>query len=392
MQACLLNSWLLIIYSYRPMKRFPVTLFIVAVFVFTSCGVEGVGGKAAERESPAVSQDTERAKVCRVDTLAVALTGDIMMGTAYPDTMLPANDGRGLFRDVAGILARADLAVGNLEGTLCDSAEARKRGSDYTYSFRTPLSFASRLKEAGYDYLSMANNHSFDFGMRGIVSTERALDRLGISYSGVSGRAELAVVRRGGMRYGVCAFGHNAHTLRHQDLPKVRQVLDSLRSSADIVVVSFHGGGEGASFSRLPEGKEMFLGEDRGDLRGFARFCIDNGADIVFGHGPHVVRCVELYKDRFIAYSLGNFCTPYAISIVGLSGFAPVIEVKTDKSGKFLAGRIHSFIQRKGLGPRRDTCNAVVRQIRTLTDADVRGGGLRISDDGLIEPTGKRYK
>ena len=254
------------------------------------------------------------------------------------------------------------------------------------------MSFASRLKEAGYDYLSMANNHSFDFGMRGIVSTERALDRLGISYSGVSGRAELAVVRRGGMRYGVCAFGHNAHTLRHQDLPKVRQVLDSLRSSADIVVVSFHGGGEGASFSRLPEGKEMFLGEDRGDLRGFARFCIDNGADIVFGHGPHVVRCVELYKDRFIAYSLGNFCTPYAISIVGLSGFAPVIEVKTDKSGKFLAGRIHSFIQRKGLGPRRDTCNAVVRQIRTLTDADVRGGGLRISDDGLIEPTGKRYK
>ena len=373
------------------------TILITAACCIAAACKPDSGAKApqATTEYTVAAADTmpPSAPLPADSTYTIAMAGDIMMGTTYPDSVLPADEGRLLFADAAQVLRRADIAAGNLEGTLCDTTcHTKKTLHEYNYAFRTPVEYAARLGEAGFDFLCMANNHSFDFGMRGIVSTERALDRLGISYSGVSGRAELAVVRRGGMRYGVCAFGHNAHTLRHQDLPKVRQVLDSLRSSADIVVVSFHGGGEGASFSRLPEGKEMFLGEDRGDLRGFARFCIDNGADIVFGHGPHVVRCVELYKDRFIAYSLGNFCTPYAISIVGLSGFAPVIEVKTDKSGKFLAGRIHSFIQRKGLGPRRDTCNAVVRQIRKLTDADVRGGGLRISDDGLIEPTGKRYK
>ena len=193
-----------------------------------------------------------------------------------------------------------------------------------------------------------------------------------------------AVLERGGVRFGLCAFGHNGHTMRHQELATVRGVLDSLRAMADIVVVSFHGGGEGKAFSHLPDSTERFLGEDRGSLRRFARFCIDNGADIVYGHGPHVVRCVEMYKGRFIAYSLGNFCTPYAISIMGLSGYAPVIVVRTDRRGRFLDGRIHPFIQRKGLGPRRDTTGVVVRQIRMLTDTDVYGGRLRISDDGAV--------
>ena len=320
------------------------------------------------------------------DTLVVAMTGDIMMGTTYPDTLLPAGDGRALFVDVRDILASADLAVGNLEGTLCDSAATRKRKSEHSYSFRTPVRFAARLKEAGYDYLSLANNHTFDFGYDGMLSTEKALDGQGISYSGIRHRQESVVLERGGIRYGLCSFGHNAHTLRHQELSKVREVLDSLRSRADVVVVSFHGGGEGMAFSHLPDSTEVFLGENRGSLRRFARFCIDNGADIVFGHGPHVVRCVEMYKNRFIAYSLGNFCTPYSISIAGISGYAPVIVVDTDRRGKFIGGRIYPFVQRRGLGPRRDTSNVVIRHIRMLTEADVFGGRLEISGDGRITP------
>ena len=132
------------------------------------------------------------------------------------------------------------------------------------------------------------------------------------------------------------------------------------------------------------EDEEKYLNEDRGSLRKFARFCIDNGADVVFGHGPHVVRCVELYKDRIIAYSLGNFCTPYAISIAGISGFAPILEVKTDRQGRFLTGQIHSFMQRKGEGPRKDAAHNAARQIASLTQADVPDGKLRIDTNGKI--------
>lgn len=322
----------------------------------------------------------------RFDSLySVAMTGDIMMGTTYPDTVLPADSGRWLFKDVRSVLRKADIAVGNLEGTLCDTGTTTKKKSALSYAFRTPTCFVSRLSEAGYDFLSLANNHSNDFGRAGMLSTERALRGEGIGFAGFRGRRRFSIVRRNGVRFGLCAFGHNHYTLRMQDFKTVETVLDSLQRRSDIIIVSVHGGGEGAAFSHLPDGKETFIGEDRGSLRAFARFCVDHGADVVYGHGPHVVRCVELYKGRFIAYSLGNFCTPYGINVSGVSGFAPVIEAKVNSEGRFVEGRIHSFIQRRGRGPRRDTANIVARHIRSLTAADAPSAGVTITDDGQIK-------
>lgn len=318
------------------------------------------------------------------DTFVIAMAGDIMMGTTYPQPTLPADDGKMLFKDVRRILHKADIAVGNLEGTLCDSAENKKDVSEFNYSFRTPLSFAPRLKEAGFDFLSMANNHAFDFGIEGVKSTERALRDIGIKYAGIKGRTDAAIIERNGIRYGLCAFGHNSYTLKHKELWAVKGILDSLRANADIIIVSFHGGAEGKQYSHLPYGKEEFLEEDRGSLRDFAHFCIDNGADIIYGHGPHVVRCVEVYKGKFIAYSLGNFCTPYGISITGISGYAPVIVAKVNRKGDFLEGKIHSFIQRRGLGPRKDTTNAVASQIKQLTVSDIKDSKITIGTDGTI--------
>ncbi len=318
------------------------------------------------------------------DTLTVAMTGDIMMGTTFPKVQLPPNEGRELFVDMKDILVGADIAVGNLEGAICDGGKSTKGNGPNSYAFRTPTSFSPRLKEAGYDFLSMANNHARDFGMEGIESSERELDKMGIKYSGIDGRTELAVVEKDGVRYGFCAFGHNGYTIKHQNLDRVKSILDSLNTCSDIIIVSFHGGAEGKSKAHLPYGKETFLGEDRGSLRDFAHFCIDNGADVVYGHGPHVVRCVELYKGRFIAYSLGNFCTPYGMSLTGISGHAPVVEAKIDRQGNFLSGKIHSFIQLKGVGPRKDTTNSVARQMKELTAADIRNGKLIISDEGDI--------
>lgn len=365
-------------------------IFIISLFAglySTACSTTGVDKKL---QTPVAGSDStltlqkDTAEAAGQDTLVIAITGDIMMGTTYPARALPADNGRMLFKDVKDILSRADIAAGNLEGTLCDSAETTKKKSAHTYAFRTPVAFAPRLKEAGYDFLSMANNHAFDFGTTGIKSTEKALDDLGIKYAGIKGRTTAAVIERNGIRYGLCAFGHNSYTLRHQELPAVKEILDSLTANTDIVIVSFHGGAEGRTKSHLPYGKEMFLEEDRGSLREFARFCVDNGADIVFGHGPHVVRCVEVYKDRFIAYSLGNFCTPYGISLTGISGYAPVIETKINRNGEFLSGQIHSFIQRRGAGPRKDSTNIVAKQIKSLTATDVPGSRITISNNGKI--------
>lgn len=325
----------------------------------------------------AASRDSSR-------TFTIAMTGDIMMGTTYPTTQLPPDDGKHLFDDAKDVLASADIAAGNLEGTLCDSGSSTKGNGKYSYAFRTPVRFAPRLKEAGFDFLCQANNHANDFGAEGITSTEKALNELGIEYSGIKEHKSWAIIERDSVKFGLCAFGHNSYTLKHQDLATVKAILDTLKAQADIIIVAFHGGAEGTSHSHLPQGKETFLGEDRGSLRQFAHFCIDNGADVIYGHGPHVVRCVEVYKGRFIAYSLGNFCTPYGINVSGISGYAPVIEAKIDGNGKFLSGQIHSFIQVRGVGPRKDTLNKVSAQIRSLTLADVPHSGVVIGDDGAI--------
>ena len=313
------------------------------------------------------------------------MVGDVMMGTTFPSTMLPENEGKQLFKDAAPVLKRADLTVGNLEGTLCDGGRSTKGSGPNSYSFRTPTSFAPRLKEVGFDFMSMANNHANDFGQEGIESTERCLREQGILFAGIAGRVESAVIERGGKRIGLCAFGHNSYTLKHTDLSVVGRIVDDLVGRCDLVIVSFHGGAEGRDKTHLPQGSETFLGENRGSLRQLAHFCIDHGADVVYGHGPHVLRCAEVYKGRFIAYSLGNFCTPYNVSLTGISGYAPLLEVKIDKqTGRFLSGQIHPFIQTRGIGPRTDKSGAVIKQMKQLSDADVPHSQAQISDDGRI--------
>lgn len=317
-------------------------------------------------------------------TVTVALTGDIMMGTTYPATRLPAQDGRLLFSDAKDVLRQADIAAGNLEGTLCEGGVCTKRLSGSNYAFCTPVGYAGLLAQAGYDFMSLANNHTHDFGEFGITSTANALRGAGIRFAGIRRCFESALIERNGLTYGFCAFGHNAHTCRHRDLMAVRRIITELCNRADIVIVSFHGGAEGCAYNRLPHGKEMFLGEDRGSLREFARFCVDAGADIVFGHGPHVCRAIELYKEHLIAYSLGNFCTPYGISVAGISGYAPVLVARVLPDGRFVDGRIHSFIQEYGTGPRTDRDGNAAREIRRLTLLDAPGTPLVIADDGTI--------
>ncbi len=372
------------------MSGFRIFSKILLIAVLASCGGKAGGEVSATNvEGDSVSaRPVAKAAVRR--PLTVAMTGDIMMGTLYPTTKLPVDDGRHLFDDAREVLTNANVAVGNLEGAIGDKGELndlkRSRlasGVKNIYAFRMPERYAPYLKAAGYDFVSMANNHSFDFGTGGQASTRRALDAAGVAYAGNPGY-EMAVREIDGVRYGFAAFGYNRQTVLMREEAAVRQIIASLRDSADVVIVSFHGGGEGSDFRHVGKGMEYQHGEARGDLRRFAHLCIDSGADVVYGHGPHVVRGVELYKGHFIAYSLGNFCTPTGISVAGITGYAPVITVTINNKGEFVDGRIHSFIQQRGVGPRATTSAAVVNEIRSLSVSDFPQSGLVIDNDGAI--------
>lgn len=323
------------------------------------------------------------------DTLTFAFGGDTMMGTTFPDDSkgeyLPAKP-EDLFKDVKAVLEGADFTALNLEGVLLDKGGTPKPGSDPRtwFVFRMPRKYASLLTEAGVDAVSVANNHVNDLGPEGLASSMATLDSLGIAYSGIEGKCESTVVERGGRRIGFAAFGFSKGTTNLNDLNKVRKVVSDLAERSDIVVVSFHHGEEGKSHTRQPHKTESGFGQPRGNGREFARAAIDAGADIVFGHGPHVTRAVDMYKDRIIFYSLGNFVTPYRMTISGISGHAPVMTVKTDADGKFISGRIHPFIQQKGAGPKPDTSGAVINQIRTLTQQDCPDASLQITPTGEI--------
>ena len=317
--------------------------------------------------------------------LTIAMCGDIMMGTTYPTVRLPQNDGAAIFSDVKQLFLDADLAAGNLEGVICEGGTCTKNtGKANNYAFRMPESYVSLLTDAGFDYMNLANNHTNDFGSYGLVRTRQLLEEHGIAYSGLPD-CESAIVERNGVRYGICSFGHNSYTLKHTDTATVTRIVTALRPQCDILIVNFHGGAEGAKQSHLPDGPELFLGENRGNLRAFAHHCIDLGADIVFGHGPHVTRAVECYKDRLIAYSLGNFCTTFGINLAGVCGYAPVLTARIGRDGRFVDGRIHSFIQTQGTGPKLDPTDKVAQHMRSLSLTDFRGDcGLDISDNGTL--------
>ncbi len=315
--------------------------------------------------------------IAEVSLIAV---GDIMPATLTQKGYLP--DSKLLFVDAKQEFEKVDFVLGNLETTLADTGVPRQ--PDREYIFLTPIRYVQSLKDAGFDFLSLANNHTFDFGKEGLQSTMSVLEANGIAYSGIKWQEPYVVLHNEqGKKIAVCAFGFNFYCNQLNKPQEVVRIVQLAKSAADIVVVTFHGGGEGKEYRNLPVGGEKYLGEDRGSLREFAHLCIDTGADFVFGHGPHVVRAIELYKGRLIAYSLGNFCTPYGVSIQGISGYAPMLKVVLADDGHLLEGRIISMVQKRGYGPRYDQTGIVIDEIRHLSDDNI-AGTLNITSTGHI--------
>ena len=318
--------------------------------------------------------------------------GDIMLGSNYPfEYLLPKNDAN-ILQNTQNILKSADITVGNLEGTLFDNDGTPKscNNPNVCYVFRMPLRYATYLKQAGFDYLSIANNHSNDFGEIGIKETMKNLDNLGIKYSGIKDIAESAILEKDGKKFGFISFSPNSATVKLNDYNYAKKLISELKSKVDIVIVMFHGGAEGANAEHITKRHEIFHGEDRGNVYEFAHFAIDNGADVIFGQGPHVTRAVELYKNKFISYSGGNFATFGKINVSGSMGIAPIFKIKINNKGDFISGEIIPVRQTyKSFGPFIDSEKLARKKIISLNKSDFpNGNGLSITADGKITKVG----
>ena len=321
------------------------------------------------------------------DTITVIGVGDIMMGSNYPDNAgLPPKEGQFLFQEVEEILKSADVTMGNLEGVLLNDGGTPKtcRDPKVCYVFRSPEIYVQNLVHAGFDVMSLANNHAGDFGEVGRKSSMASLESVGIHHAGQT-TTPFSIFEKEGVKYGFAAFAPNGGCVNINDLDQARKIVAHLDSLSDVVIISFHGGAEGPQYQHVPRASELFHGENRGNVYQFAHTVIDAGADIVFGHGPHVVRGIEVYKDRFVSYSLGNFCTYGGINVSGINGYAPIIKVYTDAKGVFFKGKITSGVQNFRAPVSIDAQNMALKKIKELTENDFKDTTLSIDDNGWIK-------
>ncbi len=308
----------------------------------------------------------------------------MMLGTDYPENHLPDDDGVSFLADVTPVLAAADIAFGNLEGVLVDGGNPGKTCSnpDACYLFRSPTHYAEYYRAAGFDVLSLANNHARDFDEDGRTSSMDAIASAGMHHSGRLD--DFASVTSNNLQVAFLAYAVTKNSNLMLDYELAFETVARFALSHDIVVVSFHGGAEGIDATNIPFAEEEYFGEPRGDVIWFARGVVDAGADLVIGHGPHVVRGIERYHDRLIAYSLGNFATYYGISVAGIKGIAPILSVTLDGDGAFVAGEIVSTVQIRPAGPSIDADQRALNLIRGLSIEDFGESGFQFLPDGRI--------
>lgn len=327
------------------------------------------------------------------DEIVVTAVGDVMLGTTFPDeSTLPPNDGADLLTEVTPFLKRGDVVYGNLEGPIVDggdSAKCRGKKIGTCFAFRVPTRYGKYLKNAGFTAMGLANNHAMDFGLEGRASSRQVLDAMQIAHTGEVGDIARLTVK--GRKIAVIAFATYQGAFNFLDLDASLQTIRTAKTESDLVIVGFHGGAEGATHQHVLEGDETFLGEDRGDLRRFAHAAIDAGADLVLGSGPHVVRAMEIYKGKLIAYSLGNFATYGPFNLNAENGLTLVLEAHLAADGTFLRGKAYAVKQEKPGGPKLDPEMKILPVLRTLSDSDFKQTAIVVGPQGELWLPGTEF-
>jgi poly-gamma-glutamate capsule biosynthesis protein CapA/YwtB (metallophosphatase superfamily) len=310
----------------------------------------------------------------------IAAVGDVALGHAGS---LPSDLGA-LFTGVRGSL-RGDVVLGNLESALSDDGSAKcGKPSSGCFSFVVPPEAARPLRAAGFDVLSVANNHTRDAGVSGLAETVDALRGAGIA---TTGRAdETAIVRAKGVRVAVLGFAPYSWASDLLDLEAATRLVRTAAARADLVVVNMHAGAEGTAQAHVHPGAEWYLGERRGDPMAFAHAVVDAGADLVVGHGPHVLRALEWYRGRLIAYSLGNFSSHRNFDLTGPLGTSAILRVRLRADGTWAGGRLVP-VRLEGVGsPVPDPARTALAQIRELSRDDIGARAPRLAASGALRP------
>jgi hypothetical protein len=372
----------------------------------------------------------------------LAFVGDINLGTMTMAGGVPPDSGAGLFRAAKPYLV-GDLVIGNFEGVLADSGDTEKCGKRRSvawsgkmtvpdsagrnvpvgagerqstaglskatpprrprrearkprqskrhpqaacYAFLTPTLLAPRLAEAGFTHLNLANNHANDFGLDGRRSTEATLAGLGLRPYGPLGQIVIDTIRRGDASTTVGVIGFTTYPFAYDllDIPRSVAVVDSIRPTVDLLIVTFHGGAEGSAALHLPFAAESLGHEPRGELRAWAHAVVDAGADLVVGHGPHVLRGLEFWNGRLIAYSLGNFATYRGFNLAGPQALTGVLQVEFTSGGTLTRARLLPMRQLPFEGPKPDSEGTAARLVRALSADDFGASAARLADDGAI--------
>ena len=286
----------------------------VLVFILILAGIRGCSNYMSSRQAAAKktvsmnaskdssqkassdsqNTDSSNATVSSPVSLTLSVVGDCTLGTDETfnyDTSLNAyyeNYGADYFlQNVKDIFSTDDLTIANFEGTLTDSDERE----DKTFAFKAPASYASILTGGSVEAVNTANNHSHDYGEQSFDDTLAALDDAGIVHFGYD---ETAVMDVKGIKVGLVGIYE-----LYDHLEREQQLKDNIAKvkadGAQLIVAIFHWGNETET---IPDSNQTTLG----------RIAIDEGADLVCGHHPHVLQGIETYKGRNIVYSLGNFC------------------------------------------------------------------------------------
>jgi len=334
---------------------------------------------AAEKRAQQKAATRRAAAKVPPGVVAIVATGDIVMGST-PN--LPPDGGRSFFSDVQTDLA-GDVVLGNLEGTL-SSGGSSKCGPSSTscFAFQTPPSYARWLVRAGFTVMNLANNHAYDFGSEGLQETIDALDRVGLLYTGRPN--QITVQKVGRIRVATVGFAPYPWAASLTDIAAAQKLVRAADRVSDVVVVTMHAGAEGRDQQHVRPGTERFLGENRGDSVRFTHAVVDAGADLVVGSGPHVLRGMEWYKGRLIAYSLGNFAGYDVFSLGGALSTSAILRVTLDGAGRFETGQlVPTHMVGAGM-PALDPSETAHGVVRTLSREDFGARGVKVSREGVL--------
>ncbi|MBW8798690.1 MAG: CapA family protein [Streptomyces sp.] len=355
---------------------------VAAVFAFRA-GPEdaaAIGPTQTHRRTPGTTASGRPAPPHHpVGNVRIAAVGDIVMGSLPDD--LPPDDGASFFDSVDGLLT-GDVVLGNLEGTLATggSSKCEYMEGPNCFAFHAPPSYGRLLKKAGFTVLNTANNHIDDFGAEGRRETFDALRSVNLPFTGRLGQITVQRVR--GIRVALIGFAPDRGANDLTDIPAARRLTARAAAMADIVIVTMHAGAEGSDRTHVEPGTEYFVGEDRGDSYRFSHAVIDAGADLVVGSGPHVMRGMEFYKGRLIAYSLGNFSGYKVLGLGGALSTSGVLQVTLGADGSYVSGRLRPTLIVAPGTP--EPGGDAIDLVSGLSEDDFGSHAARIAPDGTI--------